>query len=101
MDGTPTVGKQLTEQQKTQLQSILAEFEDVLQPKPGQTTLAEHHIQTDNAKPVKLPPYRLPHAYHEQLHKELDEMFDFGIIEKSMSEWVSPIVLVKKKDKSL
>ena len=54
LDGTPTVGEQLTEQQKTELQSLLTEFEDVLQPKPGQTTLAEHHIRTNDAKPVKL-----------------------------------------------
>ena len=101
LDGTPTVGEQLTEQQKTELQSLLTEFKDVLQPKPGQTTLAEHHIRTNNAKPVKLPPYRLPHAYREQVRKELDEMLDSGIIEKSTSEWASPIVLVKKKDGTL
>ena len=101
LDGTPTVGEQLTEQQKTELQSLLTEFEDVLQPKPGQTTLAEHHIRTNDAKPVKLPPYRLPYAYREQVRKELDEMLDSGIIEKSTSEWASPIVLVKKKDGTL
>ena len=101
LDGTLTVGEQLTEQQKAELQSLLTEFEDVLQPKPGQTSLAEHHIRTNDAKPVKLPPYRLPHAYREQVRKELDEMLDSGIIEKSTSEWASPIVLVKKKDGTL
>ena len=101
LDGTLTVGEQLTEQQKAELQSLLTEFEDVLQPKPGQISLAEHHIRTNDAKPVKLPPYRLPHAYREQVRKELDEMLDSGIIEKSTSEWASPIVLVKKKDGTL
>ena len=77
LDGTPTVGEQLTEQQKTELQSLLEL--DVLQPKPGQTTLAVHHILTNDAKPVKLPPYRLPHAYREQVRKKLDEMLDSGV----------------------
>ena len=30
---------------------------------------------------VRLPPYRLPHAYRELLRKELDEMQQNGIIE--------------------
>lgn len=57
----------------------------------------EHRIETGDAKPVKLPPYCLPHAYQD-IMKELEEMEKYGIIEKSTSDWSSPIVLVKKKD---
>ena len=32
---------------------------------PGRTTLAEHHIETGDAYPVKLPQYRVPHAYRD------------------------------------
>ena len=100
-NGTPTIGEQLTEQQRSELQSLLTEFEDVLKSKPGRTTLGEHRIRTTDDKPVKLPPYRLPHAYQEQVRQELDEMLATGLIEKSNSGWASPIVLVKKKDGSL
>ena len=50
---------------------------------------------------LKQPPYRLPHAYRDEVLKELAEMEKEGVIEPSMSEWASPMVLVKKKDGSL
>lgn len=54
-------------------------------------------IDTGSANPVRLPPYRLPHAYREIVQSKLKEMLESGIIDKSSSEWASPIVLVKKK----
>ena len=53
------------------------------------------------ASPIKQPPYRIPYAYREEVKQELKEMLNAGIIEESNSEWASPIVLVRKKDKSL
>ena len=41
---------------------------------PGKTTLMVHDVDTRSAHPVRLPPYRLPHAYHEAVHRELKEM---------------------------
>ena len=93
----PTVGEQLTEQERTELDQLLDEFIDVLQSQPGRTSLVEHRIDTGNARPVKLPPYRIPHAYRESASKELQEMLDTGIIEPSRSAWASPIVIVRKK----
>ncbi len=96
--GQPTVGKHLTVQERADLDTLLKECGDVLQSRPGRTSLAEHTIDSGAAKPVKLPPYRLPHAYREEVQSELREMLDTGMIEPSKSEWASPIVLVKKKD---
>ena len=64
----------------------------------GKTELLEHKIETGDAKPVRLPPYHLPHAYRDTIKKELEEMEKYGIIEKSSSDC---IVLVKKKDGAL
>ena len=63
--------------------------------------MTEHHIETGLAQPVRLPPYRPPHAYRDAVKKELQEMLSSGIIEPSTSEWSAPIVLVKKKDGSM
>ena len=68
---------------------------------PGRTTFAEHRIETGDARPIRLPPYRLPYAYKDEVLKDLREMQENGIIEPSTSEWSSPIVLVKKKDGTL
>ena len=72
-----------------------------MQRYPGQTQLTEHQIDTGEAQPIRLPPYRLPHAYRDMVQKELKEMLAHDIIEPSTSDWAAPIVLVKKQDGSL
>ena len=73
----------------------------MLSSRPGRTEGVEHPIETGAANPVRLPPYRLLHTYHETVQSELKEMLAKGIIEPSTSEWAAPIVLVPKKDGSL
>ena len=97
----PQFGKQLSEQQWAELGSLLTEFSDVMKIIPGRTNLVEHDIQTGEAHPVRLPPYRLPHAYRDPVQKEIQEMLKQRIIEPSSSAWSAPIVLVKKKDGTL
>ena len=58
-------------------------------------------MKTKSENPIRLPPYRLPHAYRNLVKQELKQMEEEGIIERSNSEWAFPIVLVKKKDGSL
>jgi len=43
----------------------------------------------------------LPYTYRQSVKEELDEMLENGIIEPSTSEWSAPVVLVRKKDRSL
>ena len=100
-ESMPTISERLSSSQKEQLRQLREEFADVMRDQPGRTTLAEHQIETGSARPVRLPPYRLPHAYRESVKKELKEMQEQGIIEPSTSEWASPVVLVKKKDGAL
>ena len=99
--GVVHYGPQLTEQQRTDLDSLMSEFAQVLANTPRITQFAEHCIETGSARPVRLPAYRIPHAYRETVRQEIEEMLEEGIIEHSNSEWSSPIVLVGKKDGSL
>ena len=97
---TYTFGKQLDEVKQKQLLALLGKHK-VFSKKPGRTNMREHHIETGDAGTIRLPAYRLPHAYREGVAKELKEMEESVIIEPSSSEWSSPIVMVKKKDGSL
>ena len=92
------IADQLTDEQRVELRHLLEQYKDTPQDKPGRTLAAEHVIDTGTAKPVKLPPYRLPYAYRDQVQKELKEMVKDGIATTSNSEWAAPIVLVTKKD---
>ena len=100
-EGTPVVSTQLSPAQRTDLHGLLQEFRDVMSNRPGKTQITECRITTGAASPIRLPPYRLPHAYRDTVKTELEQMELDGIIERSSSEWAFPIVLVKKKDGTL
>ena len=100
-DGQPVIGSQLSVDQTRELKSLLARFRSIFQSLPGHTTVTEHRIVTGGVHPVRLPPYRIPHALRENVRQELEEMLEHGIIEHSSSDWASPLVIVRKKDSSL
>ena len=95
---SPTINEELSRAQRQELCEVLIDFADVLQNKPGKTTRIEHRIGVKLTQPMRLPPYRLPHAYRATVQKELMDMEREGIIDPSTSEWASPLVIVKKKD---
>ena len=95
---SPKIGTELSREQKTTLQQLLHDSSDVLQDNPGRTHQIEHRIDMKSSSPIRLPPYRLPHAYHDSVRTDLKEMEASGSIEPSTSVWAFPIVLVKKKD---
>ncbi len=101
MEGREWGTEQLDATQRHQLCSLLTEFEDVFQAKPGKTTLAEHRIEVGNEAGVRQPPYRLPQAYKDSVRQEIQEMLEHGIIEPTSSDWALPMVVVRKKDHTI
>ena len=97
-DGEPTFGKELSSVQRQELNKLLQRHRATVTKVPGCTHLVEHEIETGDNCPIRLPPYRLPHAFREPVKRELEEMQDHGIIEPAASDWAAPIILVKKKD---
>ena len=96
--GHAEIGKQLTPQQRDELDQLLTELDHVFSVHPGRTEAAEHSIETGDVPPFRLAPYRVPKAWEEKVRDELKSMLDLGVIEPSKSPWESPIVVVKKKD---
>ena len=65
------------------------------------TSLVQHDIKLDDSIPFKEHYQRIsPHKY-EEVKKHLQEMIEIGAIHKYTSLWVSPIILVCKKDGGL
>ncbi|KAL5489194.1 hypothetical protein EMCRGX_G018260 [Ephydatia muelleri] len=100
-EDSPQFGPHLTKAQRDELDALLCELSAVMSNSPGKTNWTEHRIETGSARSVRLPPYRIPHAYREKVEMEIQEMLEGGIITPSNSEWSSPVVLVKKKVGSL
>ena len=54
-------------------------------------------IDTGNYPPIASKPYTLPLKYYEWVQKEIETLEEAGIIERSISPWASPVVIVPKK----
>ena len=65
---------------------LVGEFSNVFQAYPGCTNVTEHSIDTGDAAPERLPPYRLPNAYRKQVQQEPKNVLQHGIIEPSQSD---------------
>lgn len=84
--------------QKQDMYQLLEEFKDVMTDLPGCTPLIEHEIRTTTEQPVRVKQYPLPYQMTETVKEEVKKMLDMGVIEKSDSDYSSPVVLVRKKD---
>jgi len=100
---TISLPEDISEAQKKQFLALLSQYSEIISSTSedlGHTTVMQHHIETDNAPPMRQQPRRIPLPQRETVRKLLDEMLKKGIISPSKSPWASPIVLVAKKDGS-
>ena len=67
----------------------------------GSVKGVEHTIDTGDSKPIKEAAHRVPFALREKISEMVKEMLKGGIISESLSPWVSPLVIVRKKNGSL
>jgi hypothetical protein len=91
----------LTEDQRSQIAGLILEYQDIFSSGPddmGHTDLVQHQIDTGDARPIRLPPRRIPIAKQQIETDEIKRMLDRGVIQPSASAWASPVVLVTKKD---
>ena len=87
--------------QKSELKALLETFDDVLTDVPGKTNLLQHDVKLISDVPVSKKAYILPYAMRDKVKKEIENMVEAGIAEKSTSPYASPIVIVPKKDNTI
>ena len=63
----------------------------------GKTPLIEVEIDTGDSFPVTQKPYTLPLKHTDWVQRELEILEKAGVIVRSVSPWVSPIVMVPKR----
>ena len=57
-------------------------------------------IDTDpNLLPVTSKPYPLPLKHHKLVKEEVENLLEAGLIERSMSPYAAPIIVVPRKSK--
>ena len=86
------------------LYDTLEGFHDIFSIKDGEhgeTSFVEFNIDTGESPPIKQAACRVPYAARQEIAAQLSKMQDGGVIQPSKSSWVSPVVLVRKRDSSL
>jgi hypothetical protein len=94
---------QVPVEHKKALWQIIRENQDLFaktDSELGQSDTVKMRIDTGDHRPIKNRPYRAPLNKRVVIEKALDEMLKAKVIERSMSPWAFPLVVVKKKDGS-
>ena len=63
----------------------------------GRTQWIEMEIDTGGSVPLAQSPYTLPLKHYNWVRKEIETLEKAGIIERSLSPWASPVIVVPKK----
>ena len=96
--------EELTEAQRTEVRGLLEHTSHAIASGDrdlGCANSVEHEIHLREESPFKEPYRRVPPGQLEEYRDAISDLLDTGVISKSKSPYASPVVLVKKKDKSL
>ncbi|CAM4574270.1 unnamed protein product [Lepidochelys olivacea] len=84
--------------QRQQIQELCTSYAPTFSATPGLTERAYHPIDTGNAHPIRVHPYRVSPQAKTAIEREIQDMLQMGVIRPSESAWASPVVLVPKPD---
>jgi len=96
--------KHLSDHRKSQVCKVLAQYPRLFSGDKfaiGEVPDIVHEIPTQEKHPLCQRQWRLPEAAKRHIREECEQMLKAGVIEPSSSPWLSPVVLVKKKDGTL
>ncbi|CAM4475063.1 unnamed protein product [Lepidochelys kempii] len=88
----------LRRMQRQQIQELCTSYAPTFSATPGLTERAYHSIDTGNAYPIRVHPYRVSPQAKTAIEREIQDMLQMGVICPSESAWASPVVLVPKPD---
>ena len=63
----------------------------------GCTSLVTMHVDMGDSPPICQKPYTLPLKHYSWVQQEIETLECAGVIQKSISPWASPIIVVPKK----
>ncbi|CAM4559362.1 unnamed protein product [Lepidochelys olivacea] len=84
--------------QRQQIQELCTSYAPTFSATPGLTERAYHSIDTGNAHPIRVHPYRVSPQAKTAIEREIQDMLQMGVIRPSESARASPVVLVPKPD---
>ena len=94
------LGKDLSLNEREEMKQILRRYEEIFSDAPGRCNLIEHRIPLETDEPVQSRPYPIPYGIRDSVNADIKTMLELGIIQHSESPYASPVVVVRKRDKT-
>ncbi|RWS20918.1 Transposon Ty3-G Gag-Pol polyprotein-like protein, partial [Leptotrombidium deliense] len=94
-------GTEMNDDQVSQMLDLLHKYESRIafsNKNLGRCKDVEFKILLTDDKPVKLNPYKYSLAMRQELQRQITEMIELGVASPTISEYSSPVVMVKKAD---
>lgn len=89
------------DEERDSIDRICVKFADIFHLEGDPLTVTNIFQQKirlkQDAHPVYIKPYRLPHAQKEEIHAQIEKMVENGICEAAKSQWSAPLLIVPKK----
>ena len=92
--------KNISPKTQESFDKLCEKYDDIISKNSGdigKMMLIEMEIDTGNHPPIASKPYTLPLKHYDWVQKEIETLERAGIIERSISPWASPVVIVPKK----
>ena len=95
------IGPQLTTAERREVEDFVLEYRDrfyFVGDQIGTIDIWEHTIDTGDALPIHVPPYKTSPKDRQQIDEIINQLLQDGVIVPSCSPWSFGIVLVPKRD---
>ena len=83
------------------VETLVSKYRDVFEGSKDPVKGYQFKIELMDEEPFNVKQYPIPHIFKAEVRKQINAMLEDGIIKKSMTPYVSPIVIVRKKDKKI
>lgn len=94
----PSLVQHLTAEQQRDILTLVDRFPCLFSDVPSRTTVLQHDIVLNYAKPIKQHTYRINPVKRAQMKQEKDYLQEHGFARRSSSPWSSPCLLETKSD---
>jgi len=92
------INPNLSAEQQDEVRSLLREYKEIFSEVAIVTNLTEHKVELTQREPVRCKAYPTSYKMQEIVDKEIDDLLEMGVTERSEAPYTSPLVLVKKPD---
>ena len=90
--------KNLEKSQREKLRCLIVQYKEVFQKRPGLLSNYEYTFKLKDNAPFYSKPYPIPINYRDKVKVEIEKWQELGIIRRSTSPYINPLVVVIKKD---